>query len=124
VSDKIGYVRLYGGPDGESHFEERQIDLGELRWATRVTALIPTDGNMLFRTNGADYELEFHPAPRRQFCFNLQGSVEITASDGEVRVFGPGSIMLADDAGSKGHRSRASGSEERIALFVHVDHIP
>jgi hypothetical protein len=120
---KIKYTRLYGGPDGESHFEDREIELGELRRATRTTELIPVS-NLLFRTNTAEYQLDFHPAPRRQFSINLQGFVEVTASDGEVRVFGPGDIMLADDAGSKGHKSRAVGQGERIGLFIHIDHLP
>jgi hypothetical protein len=46
--------------------------------------------------------------------------VEIVASGGETRRFGPGSIMLADDTTGKGHISKAL-TPERISIFVHVD---
>jgi hypothetical protein len=75
---------------------------------------------MNFRLSPASYALDYHPAPRRQFIVNLSGAVEITASDGEVRVFGPGSIMLAEDTTGKGHISKAVGGEERLSLFVHL----
>jgi arginine repressor len=33
-----------------------------------------------------DYDLDWHPAPRRQYIINLDAGVQITASDGEARV--------------------------------------
>jgi hypothetical protein len=74
------------------------------------------------RRNTADYQLDYHTAPRRQFIVNLTGTAEITASGGETRVFGPGSIMLADDTTGKGHISKAL-TPERLSLFVHVDEV-
>ena len=78
---------------------------------------MPATG-LVFRRNLPEYNLDWHPAPRSQFVVNLTGAVEITASDGEVRRFGPGSIMHADDTTGKGHLSRAVGGEERLSLFV------
>ena len=43
--------------------------------------------------------------------FYLAGELEVTVSDGEVRRFGPGSAILAEDTGGKGHFSRVVGSE-------------
>ena len=115
----FNYVRLYTGDDGLSHFEDVAVDLSESMEASILSPTIPVTG-MNFRQNAANYNLDYHPAPRRQFIVNLTGGVEITASDGEVRVFGPGSIMLAEDTTGKGHISKAVGSEARLSLFVHL----
>lgn len=113
------YVHLYAGPDGESHFKDVEVDLSDPGRGSKVSKLLEATG-LVFRSNSADYDLDWHEAPRKQFIVNLTGEVEITASDGEVRRFGPGSIMLADDIGSKGHLSKAIGTAERLSLFVHV----
>jgi hypothetical protein len=49
---------------------------------------------------------------------NLTGEVEIQTSDGEVRRFGHGSILLAEDLSGKGHISRGVGSAKRKTLFI------
>jgi hypothetical protein len=113
------YVRLYTGPDQLSHFEDVEIELSESGSASQLSKAMETSA-IQFRQNTDSYDLDWHPAPRRQFVINLTGEVEITASDGEVRRFGPGTIMLAEDTTGKGHLSRASSSEERLSLFVHL----
>jgi hypothetical protein len=115
----INYAHLYNGPDGLAHFKDEIIELNSAHGGTLTTAIMAATG-MLFRCNSSDYSLDWHPAPRKAFSINLKGAVEVTASDGEVRVFGPGDIMLADDMGGKGHLSRASGTEDRVCLFVNV----
>ena len=72
---------------------------------------------VMFRQSG-EYFINWHNAPRRQFVVNLTGTVEIVASDGEKRLLGPGSILLAEDLTGKGHTSRGLGGEERISLFI------
>jgi len=115
----IKYVHLYNGDDGLAHFRDEEIDLTSAHGGVLSTAIMNATG-MLFRCNSADYSLDWHPAPRKAFSINLKGAVEVTASDGEARVFGPGDIMLADDMGGKGHLSNAVGTEERVCLFVNV----
>jgi hypothetical protein len=114
----FNYVRLYTGPDGLSHFEDVEVPLTDNGAASMLSETLTVNG-LNFRRNTLDYNRDYHPAPRRQFIVNLSGAVEITASDGEVRVFGPGSIMLAEDTTGKGHISKSLGSEERLSLFVH-----
>ena len=113
------YVRIYAGPDGESHFENIEVDLNQSGAASFLSEVVPASG-LVFRRNLPEYNLDWHPAPRGQFVINLTGEVEIVASDGEVRRFGPGSIMHADDTTGKGHQSRAVGDQERLSLFVHL----
>lgn len=114
----MNYVRIYTGDDGLSHFEDVQVDLSEAGSAGQQLSKAMAAGSLIFRRNTGAYDLDWHPAPRKQFVVNLTGEVQITASDGEVRVFGPGSIMLADDTTGKGHRSKATSDDERLSLFV------
>lgn len=119
MADNFKYVRLYTGDDGLSHFEDVEVELSQAGEASLLSETLKVSG-LNFRRNLMSYNLDYHPAPRRQFIVNLTGGVEITASDGEVRVFGPGSIMLAEDITGKGHISKAVGTEERLSLFVHL----
>jgi hypothetical protein len=117
------YVRLYTGPDQLSHFEDVEVALTEAGSASQLSKAMETKA-IQFRQNAASYDLDWHPAPRRQFVVNLTGEVEITASDGEVRRFGPGTIMLAEDTTGKGHLSKATSDEERLSLFVYLPEDP
>ena len=119
--ESIKYTRLYAGPDGESHFEDREAPLEPYRdEPASITQIVGAEG-FNFRRNGPAYDLDWHPAPRRQFIVNLSGSVRIEASDGEVRVFGPGSILLVEDTTGKGHRSKHVGDEPRVSAWVHLE---
>jgi hypothetical protein len=107
------YVRLYAGADGESHFEDAEIDYNERQMSEFMSLR-----GWNVRTNTATYDLGFHCAPRRQYIVNLSGVVEIEASDGETRRFGPGTIMLAEDTTGKGHKSKAVSQEDRSSLWL------
>jgi hypothetical protein len=63
---------------------------------------------------------DWHRAPRRMYLIAVQGMSEVTASDGEVRRFGLGSIVLMDDLTGKGHITRAVGNVDHIALTIPV----
>ena len=63
---------------------------------------------IIFRETPGTYDYSWHPAPRRQYIINLDGAVEITASDGEKRVIGPGEVFLVEDTHGKGHFPRPS----------------
>jgi len=46
----------------------------------------------------------------------LSGTVEVTASDGESRRFGPGSLALLEDTRGKGHSTRVL--DEDVVMLV------
>ena len=112
----MNYLRIYAGPDGESHFEDVAVE-AQASGSSELSALIPAQG-VIFRRSAPDQYIDWHPAPRRQFVITLAGEAEITASDGEVRRIGPGTVMLADDTSGKGHITRGVGGAERLSLFV------
>ena len=107
--------RLYTGSDGQSHVEP--IDLGRTPAWTKGLATT----QIAFRESPVGNFIDWHPAPRRQFVITLTGEAEITASDGEVRRVGPGSVMLAEDTTGKGHITRTVGGAERLSIFVPVE---
>ena len=59
-----------------------------------------------------------HPTPRRQFMCTLTGAYEVTASDGAVREFGPGKLLLLEDTHGKGHTTRAPAGCVVIAIAL------
>jgi quercetin dioxygenase-like cupin family protein len=64
---------------------------------------------------------DWHPTPRKQFFFGLSGEYEVKVSDGESRVFGPGSVVLVEDVAGKGHVTRAVGSEGVLTAIVQLE---
>ena len=112
-------IRLYTGQDGQSHFEEVEYDLRDSA-VGRVSERIAATG-VIFRETPSDYNLDFHPAPRRQFIINLDASVEIEVGDGTRKVIGPGEILLAEDTTGQGHISRAVDGKVRNNVFVTLD---
>lgn len=110
---------LYTDASGESHFRDIEVEWAEERRGSKLSKRLPANG-IIFRQTKADNDLDFHNAPRRQYIVNLQGSVKITASDGESRVIGPGEVFLVEDTTGKGHQSHTLG-EQRLSLFIPLD---
>ena len=50
----------------------------------------------------------------------IQGVVELTAGDGEVRRLTVGQAALLDDTTGKGHKTAALGEKDHIALMIPV----
>ena len=114
------FVHLYTTSDGESHFKDVEVEMKDAGSRGQRSEPMKATG-IFFSTTGADYDLDYHNAPRRQFVITLEGKVEITASDGTKRLFGCGDIMLADDTTGRGHISRAANNMPRKAIFVTID---
>jgi len=111
------YVRLFAGPDGESHFEDVQIELSPVaQYAKGLPQLhisAPYSSTALtFLSVPPGWIGNWHPAPRRQFMVKLCGKSEIIASDGERRELGPGAVLLLEDTVGKGHYSRVIGPDD------------
>ncbi len=116
------YTRLYTGPDGETHFADVEVEFTSRGNAGELSALMEAKGVQIQRTHGESTELDWHTAPRRQFILQLSAATERQASDGEVRRFGPGTLILVEDTTGKGHITRAipEGDSERLMLFIHL----
>jgi uncharacterized cupin superfamily protein len=79
--------------------------------------MIKAEG-VLFISSPSNWHGDWHPAPRRQFYFPLSGELEVEVSDGEVRRFSSGDVLLLEDTFGKGHISRVVSNERGYAVFV------
>ena len=100
--------------------ETVEVEFTEATRAGRLSPRLPATG-IIFREVPPDYDLDWHPAPRRQYIINLDAGVQITASDGEVRRIGAGEVLLVEDTWGKGHLSKALEARMRHCIFVPVD---
>jgi hypothetical protein len=111
---------LYSDASGESHFEDIEVEWVEETRGSKLSRRFPATG-IIFRQVPPAYDLDWHPAPRRQYIINLDAGVQITASDGESRVIGAGEVLLVEDVSGKGHLSQAVGGQLRHCIFVPID---
>src|ERR1700736_6170740 len=111
---------LYVDANGETHFRDIEVAWVEERPGGKLSKRFPATG-IIFRETAGDYDLDWHPAPRRQYIINLDAGVEITASDGEKRGIGPGEVLLVEDVTGKGHLSKAVSGQIRHSIFIPID---
>ncbi|MGD0104415.1 MAG: hypothetical protein ABSC06_10295 [Rhodopila sp.] len=111
---------IYVDASGETHWRDIEVQWVEERNGSKLSARLPANG-IIFRETGGDYDLSWHPAPRRQYIINLDGGVRITASDGEAREIGAGEVILAEDISGKGHLSKSIGGKMRHSIFVAIE---
>jgi hypothetical protein len=115
------YVRLFSDASGESHFQDIAASLDrELSVPPaaplRMRALGPAVTAALVGGDSGWHGEVAHPAPFRILQSYLAGTVEVTASDGESRRFGPGSLLLLEDTHGKGHSTRIL--DEDVVLLL------
>ncbi|MGO9931032.1 MAG: hypothetical protein ACLPV8_04370 [Steroidobacteraceae bacterium] len=116
----LSYVHVYADAAGASHFREEHFDFTPGRDnASSIHVLEAKGGATLLRLKAGAVE-DWHNAPRAWFLIVLQGASEVTTSDGQVRHFGPGSVVLLDDTTGKGHQTRAVGKIAHIAAVIPI----
>ena len=111
---------LFTDASGESLFLDIQVESVEETPAGMLPTPLPAP-RIIFRQVPPPHDLDWHPAPRRQYIINLDAGVQITASDGESRVIGAGEVLLVEDTTGKGHLSRAVAGTVRHCIFVPLD---
>lgn len=109
-------------PDGAggSRFTERGIAYGDHSGPLRVTNRQPATA-ISFRWAPGDFDFDFHPAPRRRLVVVTEGTLEVTASDGEARRFGLGDLLEVSDTEGKGHRSCSADGAPVRSAFIALD---
>lgn len=117
------YVHLYSDANRVSHFRDETVKLestpgpnGNDGALSSYTLRGAQGAQFLALKHGA--KEDWHNAPRRMFLIVLQGVSQVTASDGQVRRFGPGSMLLMDDATGKGHITEVVGKVDHVALTI------
>lgn len=111
---------LYVDDQGQSHWRDIEVKWVEEKNFSKMSARLPATG-IIFRQTSGNYDLDWHPAPRRQYIINLDGGVKITASDGVSREIGAGEVILVEDISGKGHLSQSIGGKLRHSIFVPIE---
>lgn len=116
-------VRFASAPDGGSQFIEIDIPIDNAATdafgnTVHRSAVVPAQSTMVTDMPEGLYQ-DWHPASRRQLLFVLSGTFEVETSDGKKHRCSSGEMFLADDVGSRGHRTRTIGGPARV-LFVHL----
>jgi len=119
------YTRLYADQLGESHFADVEIDLEIADYLPSAPPLslstfLPAS-QFGFMNAPSGWASDWHPSSARNLFFVISGEWEVTASDGETRRFGVGSVLLVEDTHGQGHSSRIVGKSDSLAAMVQLD---
>jgi len=119
------YTRLYSDAQGESHFDNVEIDLASTDYAPPAPPLelsaVKPASHFGFMNAPAGWASDWHPSPARNMFFVLTGEWEVSASDGETRKFSAGSALLVEDTTGKGHSSLVVSGTDSLAAMVQLD---
>lgn len=118
------YERIFSDATGDTHFATVEV---AMHWADFAPPAPPVQlaeftpaARFTFVAVPARWEGDWHPTPRRQWFIMLAGSWEVVVSDGEVRRFEPGTVVLVEDTTGKGHITRIVGDDEARAAVVQL----
>jgi quercetin dioxygenase-like cupin family protein len=118
------YTRIYADESGESHLEYVNIELTQTDFAPPAPPLnlspFTPASQYAFCLFPAGWRGDWHPVPKRQIFFFLSGKVKGQVSDGEVRQFEKGDVVLAEDTSGKGHVSWVVGGKDAFTSVVQL----
>ena len=104
-------IRLYTGEDGQAHFEDLNVPVGDTE-----TVALETGAEMTYRRFPDGSCSDWHNAPRVQYVIVLSGQMEIGIGDGSKRMLDPGDILQVEDLTGQGHTTRSVG--DRLSASV------
>jgi hypothetical protein len=115
-------ARFAAASDGGSQFVEVEMPTDNASTdafgnTVRRSAILPAQSTMVTEMPEGFYQ-DWHPASRRQLLIVLSGTVEVETSDGKKHRCGSGEVFLADDVGSRGHRTRTIGGRPACFLCI------
>lgn len=123
---KFTKVILFTDTDGCAKFREEPVPLDQGNPQSMLSDVFASGGYQL-RTSPVGFRSQFHCSGHPQWCFILQGHMEIGLQGGVSRIFKPGEhFYSADllpqgatfDPAIHGHWSRQVGPDPLITLFV------
>ena len=117
----MNYAKIYGDPNGVSHFEDVEVSFTPSDFASKENPVLRSD----FLSNEAGFvcvpsgwDSGWHNSPGDGFAILLRGSVEIEVGSGEVRTFSPGEVWRSVDVTGRGHISRSVGDEDAMVYMT------
>lgn len=123
-AEPMEYVRIYSDSTGASHFSDGELTFTLTDFAPPAPPISVSDviqsERAAFISSPGGWVGDWHPAPQRQYWICLTGQLEVEVSDGEVRTFRPGAVVLVEDTWGKGHVSRVMGEERCYSIVVTI----
>ncbi len=116
----MAFVRIYADAQGRSKFEDMATPY-EPSDPAEPGSFNQKATSVTFRSQPVGLVQDWHTAPRRQYIVTLRGMAEIETGNGEIRHFGPGDVLLADDLTGKGHVTRVIGTETRLSVTIPIE---
>ena len=119
-------VILFTDTDGRAKFREEAVALDQGSPQSMLSDVFASGGYQL-RTSPVGFRSQFHCSGHTQWCFILQGNMEIGVQDGVSRIFKPGEHFYSADLlpegatfdhAIHGHWSRQVGDAPLVTLFV------
>jgi hypothetical protein len=122
--DSMQYTRLYADAEGDSHFEDVSVPVTPVTYAppappVHLSAFVDA-ARVGFVQEATGWLGGWHPSPRRQFVIVLGETFRVEVSDGEVRDFRPGAVILLEDTTGNGHHSQFIGAGDSMLALVHL----
>lgn len=113
---------MYCDDAGESHWRDVDVSLTERIFAPPAQDVLVSDPRavsaMLFLRLDPGWNEPVHVTPKAQTLICLRGTAEATASDGEMRVIGPGDVWQMEDTAGKGHHTRVTSQTPFDCVIV------
>ena len=113
----MAIIRIYTGPDGQSHFEDIEPQFAP-RSDQSEHAVVHESSGIIIRRFDPQRSNPWHNAPGQVCVLTLSGAVDIEVGDGTVRRLTPGDILIAEDTAGQGHITREVGEGPRVSIFV------
>lgn len=120
----MNYFHLYVDETGESHWRDVEVTLQERSFAPpaadiHISDTQPATGTLFLRLR-AGWNEPIHPTPRSQYIVCLRGAARVTASDGDMRVIGPGDVWLMSDTHGTGHNTQVISEDAFECVMVQL----
>jgi hypothetical protein len=121
---QVHYTRLFTDESGASRFEDLTIELQQafsapgLETSIFSAPFLASEGSLWVGAPSTWNDERLHQAPRRMIQVTTQGEYQITTSDGVIRRFPVGAVLLVEDTWGIGHSSKITSSDDVIFLAV------
>ena len=112
-------LSLVSGSDGQSHFSE--AELPEIPSYAGIKSVLQSCAGWEIGESRANTFLDFHVARVPRVLIVLRGTLEVGIGSGEVRRFGPGDALYAQDTTGQGHTSRFIGDEPSRMITIPIE---
>lgn len=122
VHMRTSFTRLFARSDGASAFEDCGVDLVP---DFSVPPVDPLHTASFLAGDGTTFWIgtptvwnggAVHPAPRRMIFVTVRGEYEVNTTDGSVKRFPPGSVLIVEDSIGLGPRHTEEGATQPATI--------